>query len=187
MGHRRCFHNQFPPFFSVLHCPLELGELQACPFPNMSSSYLFFCQLCLLLPFTVPCKMVLARPDGRETCPYHCSLRLFMMVRRSSCGLTACWNLVWTSSLVTWSSWLVFFFACSSAVRAHDSQSFSALSFYQDNLNSFNIMCFPSKVVMEGSESEHCSHLSPCDDDANGAALVKLCRNFTVLAAAWVT
>ena len=124
----------------------------------MLSSHLFLCLPCLLPPFTMPCKMVLYRPAERKTCPYHFSLCLFMMVRRSSCGLTACWNLVWTSSLVTWSSWLVFFFACSSAVRAHDSQSFSALSFYQDNLNSFNIMCFPSKVVMEGSESEPVSY-----------------------------
>ena len=33
----------------------------------MLSSYLFFCLPCLLSPFTVPCKMVLARPDERET------------------------------------------------------------------------------------------------------------------------
>ena len=49
----------------------------------MLSSHLFFCLPCLLLPFTVPCKMILARPDERETCPYHCSLRLFTMIRRS--------------------------------------------------------------------------------------------------------
>ena len=35
----------------------------------MLSSYLFFCLLCNRLPFTMPCKMVLARPDERETCP----------------------------------------------------------------------------------------------------------------------
>ena len=29
----------------------------------MSSSHLFYCVPCLLSPFTVPCKMVLARPD----------------------------------------------------------------------------------------------------------------------------
>ena len=33
----------------------------------MLSSHLFFCLPCLLPPFTVPCKMVLARPDKRET------------------------------------------------------------------------------------------------------------------------
>ena len=33
----------------------------------MLSSHLSLCLPCLLLPFTVPCKMVLARPDERET------------------------------------------------------------------------------------------------------------------------
>ena len=33
----------------------------------MLSSHLFLCQPCLLPPFTVPCKMVLARPDERES------------------------------------------------------------------------------------------------------------------------
>ena len=67
----------------------------------MLSSYLFFCPPCLLPPFTVPCKMVLTTPDERETCPHHCSLRLFMMVRWSSCGLIDCWILAQTSSLVS--------------------------------------------------------------------------------------
>ena len=44
----------FPPFFSVLNCPLGLGELQACLFPDVafpplpvsaSSSSLFHCAL----------------------------------------------------------------------------------------------------------------------------------------------
>ena len=69
----------------------------------MLSSHFFFCLPCLLPPFSVPCKMVLARPDERETSPYHCSLRLCMMVRRSLCAPIACWILAWTSSLVTWS------------------------------------------------------------------------------------
>ena len=46
----------------------------------MLSSHFFFRLSCLLPPFTVPCKMVLARPDERETWPYHCSLRLFAIV-----------------------------------------------------------------------------------------------------------
>ena len=33
----------------------------------MLSSHLFLCSPCLLPPFSVPCKMVLARPDERET------------------------------------------------------------------------------------------------------------------------
>ena len=69
----------------------------------MLSSHLFLCPPCLLPPFTVPRKMVLARPDEQETWPYHCSLRLFTIVRRSSCDPTACWILARTSSLVTWS------------------------------------------------------------------------------------
>ena len=75
--------------FSALHCPLRLGELQAVHF-LMLSSHPFYMP-CFLPPFTVPCKMVLARPDERETCPYHFSLRLFTMVSRSSCGLIVCW------------------------------------------------------------------------------------------------
>ena len=34
---------------------------------GLLSSHLFLCLPCLILPFTVPCKMVLARPDERET------------------------------------------------------------------------------------------------------------------------
>ena len=67
------------------------------------SSRLFLCLPCLLPPFTVPSKMVLARPDERETCSYHCSLRLFSIVWRSSCGPAACWILALTYWLVTWS------------------------------------------------------------------------------------
>ena len=59
------FRNQFPPFLSVLHCPLGLGELQALEEGS------------------------LARPDKRQTCPYYFSLRLFTMIKRSSCGLIA--------------------------------------------------------------------------------------------------
>ena len=43
----------------------------------MLSSHLFLCPPCLLPPFTVPCKMALARPDERETWPYHCSFCLW--------------------------------------------------------------------------------------------------------------
>ena len=69
----------------------------------MLSSHLFSRLPCLLPPFTVPCKMVLARPDERETWQYHCSLRLFTMVRRSLYSPIACWIVALTSSLVTWS------------------------------------------------------------------------------------
>ena len=44
----------------------------------MLSSHLFLCLPCLSPSFTVPCKVVLARLDERETCPYLYSL--------STCG-----------------------------------------------------------------------------------------------------
>ena len=34
-GHHRWFHNQFPTLLPVLHCPLGLGQIQACPFPDV--------------------------------------------------------------------------------------------------------------------------------------------------------
>ena len=34
LGNHGWFHNQFP-LFSILHCALGLGELQACPFPDV--------------------------------------------------------------------------------------------------------------------------------------------------------
>ena len=48
----------------------------------MLSSHLSLCLPCLLPHFTVPCKMVLARPDEWEARPYHCTLRLFKIVKR---------------------------------------------------------------------------------------------------------
>ena len=71
------------------------------PAHSLMSSHLFLCLPCLLHPFIVPRKVVLARPHKRETCPYHFSLCLFPMVRRSLCGPVACWILAHTSSLVT--------------------------------------------------------------------------------------
>ena len=92
----------------------------------MLSSLLFFYLPCLLSPFTVPCKRVLARSDERETCPCF-SLHLFNMVRRSSCCPITCWILAHTSSLVTWSLYekrsLVILLR-SSAVRVDDSQEY---------------------------------------------------------------
>ena len=49
-------HNQFPSFFSVLHCPLGLGELQTCPFLDVPTSFsvclVFFpLSLCLAIWF----------------------------------------------------------------------------------------------------------------------------------------
>ena len=71
----------FLHFFSVLHCPLGLGELQACPFPDNAFPPLL---LSALSSSSSHCalQVVLARPNERDTCPYHCSLRLFTIVRQ---------------------------------------------------------------------------------------------------------
>ena len=76
----------------ISHCVLDLVNSRLVH-SLMLSSHFLFCLPCLLPLFTVPCKMVLARPDERETYPYHFSLRLFTMVKRSACGVIACWIL----------------------------------------------------------------------------------------------
>ena len=35
VGVPQMIHNQLLPFFSLFHCPLGLGELQTCPFPDV--------------------------------------------------------------------------------------------------------------------------------------------------------
>ena len=65
----------------------------------MLSSHRFLCLPLRLLPWTVPCRIVLASPDDRVTCPCHFSLRLFTEVR-SSYGPMAFQILAFTSSLV---------------------------------------------------------------------------------------
>ena len=118
LGHHKWFHSQFPPFSLFSTALWDLANPR--PVHSLILSSHLFCYLpCLLLPFTVPCKMLLARPDELETCPYHCSLRLFTMVG-SSCGPVACWILTRTSRSLymrcvvscgsTLFSWLVFFF-----------------------------------------------------------------------------
>ena len=69
----------------------------------MLSSHRFLCLPLRLPPWTVPCGIVLASPDDRVTCPYHFSLRLFTVVKRSSYGPMAFPILAFTSSLVMWS------------------------------------------------------------------------------------
>ena len=83
----------FQPFFSFFLC----SALHSWTWQNsrpvhlqMLSSHLFFCLLCLLPPFTVPWKMILVIPDEQEICPYHFTLCLFTMVRKS---LRSSWQL----------------------------------------------------------------------------------------------
>ena len=71
------FSPHFPLFSTALW---DLANSRPVHF-LMLSSHLFLCISCLLSPFIAHCKMILVRPDERDTYPYYFSLRLFTMVR----------------------------------------------------------------------------------------------------------
>ena len=73
------------------------------------SSHFFFCLPLFLLPFTVPCRVVFAKPEDLETWPNLLSFRLLTRVRSSSYSPMAAWICLRTSSLVTWAKWLFIF------------------------------------------------------------------------------
>ena len=72
------------------------------------SSHLFFRLPLFLFPFTVPCRIVFARPKDLETLPNHLSFRFLTWVRSSSCSPMAVWIFLRTYSLVTWSLYEMF-------------------------------------------------------------------------------
>ena len=74
------------------------------------SSHLFFCLSPFLFPFTVPCRIVFAKPEDLETWPNHLSFRFLTRVRSSSYSpiIMAAWIFLRTSSLVTWSLYEMF-------------------------------------------------------------------------------
>ena len=72
------------------------------------SSNLFLCLPHFLFPFTVPCRIVFARPEDLETWPNHLSFRFLTWVRNSSYSPMAVWIFLRTSSLVTWSLYEMF-------------------------------------------------------------------------------
>ena len=67
------------------------------------SSHLFFCLPLFLFPFTVPCRIVFAKPEDLETWPIHLSFRFLTRVRSSSYSPMAAWIFLRTFPLVTWS------------------------------------------------------------------------------------
>ena len=67
------------------------------------SSQLFFCLPLFLFPFTVPCRIVFAKPEDLVTWPNHLSFRFLTRVRSSSYSPMTAWIFLRTSSLVTWS------------------------------------------------------------------------------------
>ena len=87
------------PFHSVLFSA-ALVEL-AKPIPVHSlilSSHLFFYLPVLLFPFTVPYRIVSAKPEDLETWPNHLSFCFLTRVRRSSYSPMAAWIFLQTSS-----------------------------------------------------------------------------------------
>ena len=65
------------------------------------SSHLFFCLPLFLFPFTVPFRIVFAKPEDLETWPKHLSFRFLTRIRSSSYSPVAAWIFLRTSSLVT--------------------------------------------------------------------------------------
>ena len=61
------------------------------------SSHLFFCLPLLLFPFTVPCRIVVAKPEDLGTWPNHLSFRFLTRVRSSSYSPMAAWIFLRTS------------------------------------------------------------------------------------------
>ena len=55
------------------------------------SSHLFFCLPLFLFPFTVPCRIVFAKPEDLETWPNHLSFRFLTRVRSLSYSPMAAW------------------------------------------------------------------------------------------------
>ena len=72
------------------------------------SSHLFFCLPLFLFPFTVPSRIVFAKPEDLETWPNHLSFRFLTRVRSSSYFPMVAWIFLQTSSLVTWSLYEMF-------------------------------------------------------------------------------
>ena len=124
-----CKHLRTTLFFSILFYPITLegrrgttDEFATIPFhldlfsaalvelaksirdhSLILSSHLFFCLPLFLFPFTVPCRIVFAKPEDLETWPNHLSFRFLTRVRSSSYSPMAAWIFLRTASLVTWS------------------------------------------------------------------------------------
>ena len=122
------FKNQWTDGYSILFYPITLEghrgtaeELATIPFhlilfsaalvelaksvPVLSlimSSRLFFCLPLFILPFTLPCRIVFAKPEDLETWPTHLCFRFLIRVRSSSYSPMTTWVFLRTSSLVTW-------------------------------------------------------------------------------------
>ena len=63
------------------------------------SAHLFFCLPLFLFPFTVPRRIVFAKPEDLETWQNHLSFRFLTRVRSSLFSPMVAWIFLWTSHL----------------------------------------------------------------------------------------
>ena len=90
------------PFHLILFSDALVELAKSIPVHSLIlSSHLFFCLP--LFPFTVPCRIVFAKPEDLETWPNHLSFCFLTRVWSSSQTPMAAWIFLRTSSLVTWS------------------------------------------------------------------------------------
>ena len=97
------------PFHLDLLSAAQVELAKSIPVHSLILSFhLFFCLPLFLFPFTVPCRIVFAKPEDLETWPNHLSFRFLTRVRSSSYSPMAAWIFLRTSSLVTWSLYEMF-------------------------------------------------------------------------------
>ena len=111
LGGRRGTTDEFAtiPFHLDLFSAVLVELAKSIPVHSLIlSSHLFFCLPLFLFPFTVPCRIVFAKPENFETWPNHLSFRFLTRVRSSSYSLMAAWIFLRTSSLITWSLYEMF-------------------------------------------------------------------------------
>ena len=61
--------------------------------PKQPTNQIFFCLPLFLFPFTVPCRIVFAKPEDLETWPNHFSFRFLTRVRSSVIFSNGCLDL----------------------------------------------------------------------------------------------
>ena len=94
LGGRRGTTDEFAtiPFHLVLFSAGLVELVKSIPVhPLILFSHLFFCLPLFLFPFTVPCRIVFAKPEDLETWSNHLSFRFLTRVRSSSNSPMAAW------------------------------------------------------------------------------------------------
>ena len=136
------------PFHFVLFSAALVELEKSIPVHSLVfSSHLFFCLPLFLFSFTVPCRIVFAKPEDLETWQNYISFRFLTRVRSSSYSPMATWIFLRTSSLVAWSLYEMFnsprshliskacFLFSNSAVKVHDSQAYRNLEMTRERIS----------------------------------------------------